>query len=123
MGSGSDKNLLINLISSKAGNVGKAIRMGRKFVAAGWEVTLFLNVDGVAVLDPILSKEICPVADKPVADLLEAFLAEGGKGLVGAECLKLASLRTDRLPPGMGIAEFSLVEDLLGTPGIQTMTW
>ena len=48
----SEKNLLINLISNQPSNIGKALRMGRKFLAAGWGVTLFLNVDGVGLLDP-----------------------------------------------------------------------
>ena len=119
----SDNNLLINLISREAANAGKALRMGRKFLAAGWEVTLFLNVDGIALVDPGLAEERCPVAGKPLSVLLDGFLAEGGKGLAGAECLKLAGVDKDRLPAGVGIAEFSLVEELLSRPGIRTMTW
>ena len=66
----SQKTLLINLISSGPNNVGKAMRMGRNFVAAGWSVNLFLSVDGVGVLDPKLSQELCPVAGKPLSVLL-----------------------------------------------------
>ncbi len=119
----SEKNLLINLISNEVANAGKALRMGRNFLTAGWDVTLFLNVDGVGLLDPVLGAELCPVAGKPLHVLLEGFLAEGGKGLAGAECLKLAGLETDGLPTGMGIAKFPLVEELLGRSGLRIMTW
>ncbi|MBU8870766.1 MAG: hypothetical protein KOO60_07870 [Gemmatimonadales bacterium] len=119
----SDKILLINLISSEPANVGKALRMGRKFLAAGWDVTLFLNVDGVGVLDSKIGGALCPIAGKPLSVLLEGFLGEGGNGLAGAECLKLLGLDTDRLPARMGIAEFPLVEELLSRPGIRIMTW
>ena len=123
MNPSSDKNLLINLISGEAANVGKALRMGRKFLAAGWAVTLFLNVDGVGLLDSKLNSGLCPVAGKPLSKLLDGFLAEGGTGLAGAECLKLAGLDPDHVPEGMGIAEFALVEELLGRPGLRIMTW
>ena len=119
----SEKDLLINLISSKPSNVGKALRMGRKFLGAGWDVTLFLNVDGVGLLDPVQGGELCPVAGKPLSALLEQFLAEGGKGLAGAECMKLAGMDTDGMPTGMDIAAFPLVEELIARPGIKIITW
>ncbi len=123
MNSKSEKSLLINLISSGPINVGKALRMGRKFMASGWEVTLFLNVDGVGVLDSKFGDKLCPVAGKPLSVLLEGFLADGGNGMVGAECLKLFSLDKEQLPKGMGIAEFPMVEELLSCPEIRIMTW
>ncbi len=123
MSNESQKTLLINLISSGPNNVGKAMRMGRNFVAAGWSVNLFLSVDGVGVLDPKLSQELCPVAGKPLSVLLEGFLAEGGIGLVGAECLNLFGVDEDKLPAGMGIAKFPAIEELFSRPGIRIMTW
>lgn len=123
MNSNDERTLLINLISSHAANIGKALRMGRKFRAAGWDVVLFMNVDGVALLDPLLGQETCPVAMRPLASLLLDFLAEGGRGLAGAECMKLVGLGDECRPAGVEIAEFPLIEELLARPGIRIMTW
>ncbi|PID80965.1 hypothetical protein CSB20_04830 [bacterium DOLZORAL124_64_63] len=116
-------SLFINLISAAPENTGKALRAGRKFLGAGWQVTLSINVEAVRILDPGIGNQLCPVAGKPVADLLRAFQAEGGQVLVGAECLKLAGLGPEHLFTDMRIAKFPLIEEALSVPGVVTLTW
>lgn len=121
--SNESKTLMINLISSNGFNVGKSLRIGRKFLGAGWQVVLSMNIDAVKILDPAVGQELCPVAGKPMLALLKAFQADGGRVLVGTECLSLAGMGEDDLLPGMELAKFPVMEEILGRPGTQTMTW
>lgn len=121
--SGERKTLLINLISCNGFNVGKSIRIGRKFLAADWKVVLSMNIEAVKLLDPVVGQQLCPVAEKPLIGLLKAFQVDGGRVLVGTECLALAGLGEDSLMPGMELAKFPVMEDILGRPGTRTMTW
>ncbi len=119
----SPKTLLINLISNEGTNVGKALRVGRKFLAVEWQVVLSMNIDAVKLLDPEASGQICPVAGKTVVQLMKAFQADGGRILVGAECLALIGLDEDHMLPGMELAKFPLIEEILSRPDVRTMTW
>lgn len=116
-------NMFINLISDRPTNVGKAIRFGRKFLAAGWKVTLSLNIDAVQVLNPEVDLGPCPVAGQPLPAMLQLYVAEGGRVLVGRECLKLAGLERLDLPEGLEIAAFPVVEELMSIPDIKIITW
>jgi len=117
------KTLLINLISCNVFNVGKALRIGRKFLAAEWRVVLSINIEAVKLLDPEVGQQLCPVAEKPIIGLVKAFQVEGGRVLVGTECLSLAGLCENNLLPGMELAKFPVMEEILGSPGTRTMTW
>ena len=117
------KTLLINLISSEGTNVGKALRIGRRFLGAGWQVVLSINVDAVKILDPEVGGKLCPVAGKPLTGLLKAYQDDGGQVLVGTECLALAGLDSDNLLPGMELAKFPVMEEILARSGTKTMTW
>jgi len=117
------KTLLINLISQENSNVGKALRIGRKFLGAGWQVVLSVNIDAVKLLDPDVGQQLCPVAGKPLISLLKVFQDEGGRVLMGKECLALAGLSEADLLPGMEVAKFPVMEEILGRPGTRTMTW
>ena len=123
MANSQKNNMLINLISDRPANVAKALRVGRVFLDGGWEVTLSLNVDGVQVVNKAAELGPCPVTGKPLLQLLEAFLGEGGRGLVGKECMTLAGLEPEALLPGLEIAAFPLMEELLATPEIKILTW
>ena len=117
------KTLLINLISSNSANVGKALRTGRKFLTAEWRVVLSINIEAVKILDPEFGQLLCPVAKIPMISLVKAFQVDGGRVLVGTECLALAGMSEDSLLPGMELAKFPVVEEILGLPGTRTMTW
>jgi len=118
-----EKTLLINLISNEDANVGKALRVGHKFLAVQWQVVLSLNIEAVKLLDPTGAERRCAVAQKPYAKMLQSFLANGGRILVGAECLTLAGLNAEHLMPGMELAKFPLIEEILSRPEVRTMTW
>jgi len=114
---------MINLISSNGFNVGKAIRIGRRFLTAEWKVVLSMNIEAVKLLDPEVGQQLCPVTDKPLIALVKAFQVDGGRVLVGKECLSLAGLGEDSLMPGMEIAKFPVMEEILSRPETKTMTW
>ena len=117
------KTLLINLISSNGFNVGKAIRIGRKFLSVDWQVILSMNIEAVKLLDLDVGQQLCPVAGNPLIGLVKAFQVDGGRVLVGTECLALAGLKEENLLPGMEMAKFPVMEEILGRPETRTMTW
>ena len=116
-------HLVLNLISAKEANIAKALRFGRKFLAAGWPVTLSISLESVCLLDPQVKLGPCPVTAKPLINLLDAFISEGGAVLVGAECLKLAGLGAEHMRAGMVPAEISLWRSTLEKPGTMVFTY
>lgn len=116
-------SLYINLASASLRHQGKGLRMGRKFLGAGWPVTLSLNVDAVALVDPARADDLDPVSGRPLQKILAVFAAEGGRVLVGAECLKAAGLSPANLPDGMQVADLETVSALLADPGVRTLGW
>lgn len=121
--SNEQKTFMINLISCNGTNAGKALRISRKFLKSEWRVILSMNIDAVKLLDPKVGGELCPVAGKPLLDLLKSFQVDGGRVLVGTECLALAGLGEDDLLPGMELAKFPVMEEILSREGTKTMTW
>ena len=116
-------NLLINLISDRPANIAKALRFGRKFLAAGWKVTLLANIDGVQLVNPAADLAPCPVTGNPLPGMLAAYQAEGGELLVGKECMGLAGIDEEQLPAGAEVAAFPRTEALMATPDLKIITW
>ncbi len=116
-------SLYINLASGALAFQGKGLRMGRKFLAAGWPVTLSLNVDAVALVDPARAADLDPVSGQPLQKILATFVQEGGRVLVGAECMKAQGLDPQDLPEGMRTAAVETVAGLLADPGVRTLSW
>jgi predicted peroxiredoxin len=117
------RSIFINLISDRPANVAKALRFGRKFLAAGWSVSLYANLDAVQVFAAHPEPQMCPVSGEPLLKLLAAFTAEGGRGLAGAECMKLAGLGAEQLPAGVEAASFPVVEAAIGADGARSITF
>ncbi|MCB1184986.1 hypothetical protein KDM41_16280 [bacterium] len=115
--------ILINLISDRPAHIAKALRFGRKFLADGTSVILSVNIDAVVLVDPERDAGRCPVTGKPLTDLLRAFAAEGGRVLVGRECLGLIGRGPEDLPAGCEIAAFPLMAEIFATPDLKTITW
>ena len=61
------RSIFINLISDRPANVAKALRFGRKFLAAGWSVSLYANLDAVQVFAG-------PMVQRPWGDLVETLM-------------------------------------------------
>ncbi|MBU2500451.1 hypothetical protein KJ682_03880 [bacterium] len=116
-------HLVLNLISDREPNIAKALRFGKRFLAGGWDVTLSINVDGVVLLDPGARLGPCPVTGKPLRAILDEFMEEGGRVLVGPECLKLAGLGPDCLAGSMVPADPALWQELLTRPGTVVFTY
>lgn len=116
-------SLFINLASAEASLQGKALRMGRKMLGAGWPVTISLNVGAVSLVDPTQAAVADPVSGKPLQSILVALVSEGGRVLVGAECMTAVGLPTDTLPEGMAVADIPTITTLLADPGVRTLSW
>ncbi len=121
--SSENKILMINLTTDRSAPIAKALRFGRRFLAGGWQVHLLLNVDGVRLVDPTTDLYPCPVTGKPLEEMLTSFLAEGGKGLVGAECMKLVGISAESLEDGLEVASFPKIEELMSLPNIKILSY
>ncbi len=123
MANSQKNNLLINLISDRSANIAKALRFGRKFLAAGWNVHLSVNMDAVVLVAPSCELAPCPVTGQPLSQQLQGFMDEGGHVVVGKECMKLQGMNPDELPAGMKVAGFPDTERLMATPDLKIITW
>jgi predicted peroxiredoxin len=117
------RRLLISLISSAPANLGKGLRMARKFRGAGWDVTLLVTVGGVHLLTAEGGALPCPVQQKPLAALLSGVIADGCRVLVGGECLGAAGLTPADLPEGVTVASLEALDAVLVQPDLRIMTW
>jgi predicted peroxiredoxin len=115
--------MFINLISAAAANQAKALRFGRKFLAAGWQVYLSINIDAVNMVAPGAELITCPVTGKPLTELLAAFHAEGGRVLVGKECMGVVGIKPEDLPAGFEVAGFPGTEEIMSIPDLKIITW
>lgn len=123
MSSPADAQLLINLLTPKGASAGKALRLGRKFVGLGWRVTLLIQADGVRLLDPAADLEPCPVTGRSPAAALPEFLAAGGRGLVGKDCLQAHGLENLALPGGLDHATVEGIAEILASPDVRTLSF
>lgn len=117
------RRLLISLISSEPANLGKGLRMARKFRGAGWDVTLLLTVGGVHLLTTEGGAALCPVQQKPLSGLLAGASGDGCRVLVGGECLGAAGLAPADLPAGVTVAALDVLDAILVEPDLRIMTW
>ena len=116
-------NMFINLISEKPANAGKALRFGRKFLGSQWQVILSINLEGVKLIDPTLEGENCPVTGVPLKKMLNAFIADGGKVLVGKECMGQVGIPDTALWDGMEVAAFPVPEEIKSRENLSIITW
>lgn len=84
----------------------------------GLPAVLVLMVEGVKLAVPGGLDGIDVGAPfKPAKELLEVFLAAGGKVLACASCLELARLKKEDLDPRFGVITGPEVVDLLASAG------
>src|SRR5881409_3222943 len=98
--------LLINLTTAKD-NPDKttvAFVVANAGVAAGQEVVVFLNVEGVRLTTPGYADDITSEGFKPLKELLAAFVENGGKVWVCPPCFNARGLNKDDLIAGASFA-------------------
>jgi predicted peroxiredoxin len=108
--------LLINLTSAQE-NPDKAtvaFVVANAGVAAGQEVVIFLNVEGVRLATPGYAESIAVAGFKPLKELLETFTAGGGKIWICPPCFNARGLDKDRLIAGATFAGGAAVVEYLG---------
>ncbi|MBD3222425.1 hypothetical protein GF314_14415 [bacterium] len=115
-------HLFVNLTTDSAALAAKALRMAGRFAATDWEVTVFLNVDGVRLAAPSDEPATCPATGKPLPTML-ADLVTKADVLVGADCLKVASLSPDDLMDGCVPADLDRVQERLALDGTRVFSY
>ena len=123
MSNSHDNNMFINLISDRPANIAKALRFGRKFQGAGWKVFLSVNIDAVTLVKPGTDLGPCPVTGNSLVQMLADFHSEGGRVLVGKECLGQAGISPDQLPEGYEVAALPMTMEIMSLPDLKIITW
>ena len=116
--------LLINLTTAKD-NVDKtvvAFVIANAGVAAGQEVVIFLNIEAVHLAIPGYADDITSPGFKPLKELLEAYLAGGGKIWICPPCFNARGLDKDNLIPGATFAGGAPVVEFL-SQGAASMSY
>ncbi|MBE0682310.1 MAG: DsrE family protein [Anaerolineales bacterium] len=107
--------LLINLTTAKdnADKTVVAFVIANAGVAAGQEVVIFLNVEAVRLATPGYADDILSEGFKPLKELLDSYLSNGGKLWVCPPCFNARSLDKDNLLPGTTFAGGAPVVEFL----------
>jgi predicted peroxiredoxin len=107
--------LLINLTTAKdnADKTVVAFVVANAGVAAGQEVVIFLNVEGVRLAIPGYADDITSEGFKPLKELLAAYLGNGGKLWVCPPCFNARGLDKDNLLQGATFAGGAPVVEFL----------
>lgn len=108
--------LLINLTTAKndADKTTVAFVVANAGVAAGQEVTIFLNVEGVRLANPGYADGVAVDGFKPLAELMASYTANGGKLWVCPPCFNARGLDKEQLIAGATFAGGAAVVELLG---------
>ena len=108
--------LLINLTTAKD-NPDKttvAFVVANAGVAAGQEVVIFLNVEGVQLATPGYADDITSEGFKPLRELLASFRDNGGAIWVCPPCFNARGLDKDNVIAGATFAGGAAVVEFLG---------
>lgn len=108
--------LLVNLTSAKdnADKATVAFVVANAGLAAGQEVTIFLNVEAVRLATPGYAADIAVDGFKPLAELIATFAANGGTIWVCPPCFNARGLDKEKLVAGASFAGGAAVVELLG---------
>ncbi len=108
--------LLINLTTAAedADRTTVAFVIANAGVAAGQEVTIFLNVEAVRLATPGYADGITSPGFKPLKELMDSFTANGGRIWVCPPCFNARGLANDNVIPAATFAGGAAVVELLG---------
>ena len=108
--------LLINLTSAKDSpdRATVAFVVANAGIAAGQEVTVFLNVEGVRIAIPGYVDDIAVAGFKPLKELLATYIANGGKLWICPPCFNARGLDRAQLVESAVFAGGAAVVELLG---------
>ena len=93
--------LFINLTSDEPWRAGMALTFAKANLMRGYEVSVFLNVEGVRVAAKTLPHHRSGASGKTASEMVIEVLAAGGTVIVCPMCLKQAGLTPDDLVDGV----------------------
>ena len=116
--------LLINLTHAKddPDRTTVAFVIANAGLAAGQDVTVFLNVDAVWLAVPGYADDITAPGFKPMHELLATYLSNGGRLWVCPPCFDARGLKRDSLVEGATFAGGAAVVELL-TQGAASLSY
>jgi predicted peroxiredoxin len=84
-----------------------ALKLASGMQEAGAEVTLFVNLEGVRLVDRRQPQDLRWGHSAPISEVYEKFVEKGGRTLVCPHCAEAAGLNGEALRSGATIAQES----------------
>lgn len=108
--------LLINLTTAKndPDKTTVAFVVANAGIAAGQEVTIFLNVEGVRLATPGYTDDVAVAGFKPLTELINTFTSNGGQIWICPPCFNARGLNKEQVIAGTAFAGGAAVVELLG---------
>ena len=114
-----DKKFCVNLTCAKdnADKATVAFVVATAAVASDKETVVFLSTEAVRLATPEYAADIHEEGFAPLAQLMDAFAAAGGKIYVCSPCFKKRGLNEERVIPGAVMVGGAKLVECLSTEG------
>jgi len=96
----SDKTMVIQLSNDDEMKAGKALRFAMQSLSFAEETVIMLSAQGVRVADKSTNGFKIPGKSSNSLDVIREFIAEGGRVIVGADCMKILGVGAGDLIAG-----------------------
>jgi predicted peroxiredoxin len=118
------KSLFVNLTTDEVSRATMAITVAHRVLAEKKiPVTIWLNVDGVRLVDKEIIQNMYGDARTPLENL-QAFLFDGGKVLICPMCMKnVGGLEKSDLPKGVELSEMDIFWTTLFADGVRVLSY
>ncbi|MCB0045367.1 MAG: hypothetical protein KDD92_08055 [Caldilineaceae bacterium] len=119
-----DESLFVNLTSDDLNRAAMAITFSQKVLEMREiPVTIFLNVDGVRLVDTTIPQAVHPTGET-IQEKLTAFMDAGGTVLICPFCMQnVGGMSTDEVLEGVMSGMPDLTQGLMFAEGARTMSY
>jgi len=125
LGQGKPKqSLFVNLTSDEVNRATMAITVAHRVLTEKKiPVTIWLNVDGVRLVDKEPIQNMYGDARTPL-EKLQAFMFDGGKVMICPMCMKnVGGMKASELPKGVELSEMDIFWTTLFADGVRVLSY
>ncbi len=118
------KSLFVNLTSDEVSRATMAVNVAHRVLTEKKiPVTIWLNVDGVRLVDKELIQNMYGDARTPL-EKLQAFMFDGGKVLICPMCMKnVGGMNVSDLPKGVELSEMDIFWTTLFADDVRVLSY
>jgi predicted peroxiredoxin len=115
--------MVVHLSTDEELKAGKALRFAMQSLSFAEETILYLSAEGVRVADKSTDGFTIPTKTTNSLDVIREFIAEGGKVIVGADCMKSQGIGAGNLIAGSQQGDPKTTFALLLADNTVVMSW